>query len=239
MLLKLLTFEPAGAIIAVPTTSLPEELGGVRSWEYRYTWRRDAARTLDGLMSIGHHDESIDLWNWLRRTLSGCTRLQIMYRSDGSADLSERGLPHREGYAASVPGRVGNAASDQRQVDVYGRVLNAAHVCATTMGTGPHRRFSDGRRIFADRAVAAWRGSDHGIGGDARGAAALSVLQAPVPGRGGPPVRLSGMSVLDGDTRLWSRARDEIRAAILARGFDPSSGAFTRRLTRRPPMPAR
>ena len=118
LLLKLLTFEPTGAIIAAPTTSLPEELGGVRNWDYRYTWLRDAALTLDGLMSIGYHDESIDFWNWLRRILSGRTHLQIMYRIDGSADLPERVLPHLEGYAASAPVRVGNAAADQRQVDV-------------------------------------------------------------------------------------------------------------------------
>ena len=227
LLLKLLTFEPTGAIIAAPTTSLPEELGGVRNWDYRYTWLRDAALTLDGLMSIGYHDESIDFWNWLRRILSGQSRLQIMYRIDGSADLSERVLPHLEGYAGSAPVRVGNAAADQRQVDVYGEVLDAAHVCAAAMGAEPHRRFADVRRIFADRAVAEWRDPDNGIW-EMRAAPRhflyskllcwVAVDRA---------VRLSEMGVLDGDTTTWSRARDEIRATILERGFDPSVGAFT------------
>ena len=100
-----------GAIIAAPTTSLPEEIGGVRNWDYRYTWLRDAALTLDGLMSIGYHDESINFWNWLRRILSKRTRLQIMYRIDGGSELSERVLPRLEGYAGSAPVRVGNAAA--------------------------------------------------------------------------------------------------------------------------------
>jgi alpha,alpha-trehalase len=227
LLLKLLTFEPTGAIIAAPTTSLPEELGGVRNWDYRYTWLRDTALTLDGLMSIGYHDESIDFWNWLRRILSRRTRLQIMYRIDGSADLSERVLPHLEGYAASAPVRVGNAAADQRQVDVYGEVLDAAHVCATAMGAEPHRRFSDVRRVFADRAVAEWRDPDNGIWemrAKPRHFLYSKLMCWVAVDRA---VRLSEMGVLDGDTQTWTRARDEIRAAILERGFDRSVGAFT------------
>jgi GH15 family glucan-1,4-alpha-glucosidase len=227
LLLKLLTFEPTGAIIAAPTTSLPEELGGVRNWDYRYTWLRDAALTLDGLMSIGYHDESINFWNWLRRVLSGGRRPQSVYRIDGSADLSERVLPHLEGYAASAPVRVGNAASDQRQVDVYGEILDAAHVCATAMGVEPHRRFSDVRRIFADRAVAEWHDPDHGIWEmrTVRRHFLYSKLLCWVAVD--RAVRLSEMGVLDGDTRIWSRAREEIRAAVLERGFDRSIGAFT------------
>ena len=227
LLLKLLTFEPTGAIIAAPTTSLPEELGGVRNWDYRYTWLRDAALTLDGLMSIGYHDESIDFWNWLRRILSRRTRLQIMYRIDGSADLSERVLPHLEGYAMSGPVRVGNAAADQRQVDVYGEVLDAAHVCATAMGAAPHRRFSDGRRVFADRAVAEWRDPDNGIWemrAEPRHFLYSKLMCWVAVDRA---VRLAEMGVLEGDTETWDRARDEIRGAILERGFDPSIGAFT------------
>ena len=128
--LKLLTFAPTGALVAAPTTSLPEAIGGVRNWDYRYTWLRDSALVLSSLMAIGYHDEALAFFDWLQ-ALSVDWRgdLQIMYRVDQGTDLREQILDHLEGYRASRPVRIGNAASTQTQLDVYGHLIGAAHYC--------------------------------------------------------------------------------------------------------------
>ncbi|MEQ4300226.1 glycoside hydrolase family 15 protein [Plantactinospora sp. B6F1] len=226
LVLRGLCFDETGALVAAATAALPEEIGGVRNWDYRYTWHRDAALLLLALFRLGHADEGR---RYLRFLLDVCTnsadRLAPLVGIAGHTE-KERILPHLSGYADSAPVRIGNEAADQVQFDTYGHVLDAALVYQELTGELTEREWAVLRRQV-DTTAARWREPDHGtweIRGPCRHYVNSKVMSWVCLDRG---IQLAGM--LDDDTapvHRWRRARDELRAEILDRGYDARIGSF-------------
>ncbi len=230
-ILKMLTFGPTGALVAAPTSSLPEEVGGVCNWDYRFCWLRDAALVLHALMAIGYHEAAMDFFVWLENLCEGeCGELQIMYRLDGGRELPEHELCHLAGYRDSAPVRVGNAAGAQTQLDVYGHVLDAALVCIEGMAPPIRPGLLRVLAYLADQAATRWREPDHGLW-EARCAPrhflSSKLLCWVALDRA---VRLATAGKLAGNIGRWRGERDAVRRAILDHGYDRSARAFTQTL---------
>ena len=227
LVLHLLTFQPTGGIVAAPTTSLPESIGGIRNWDYRYTWLRDAAFTIDELMSLGHHDDAQSFLEWLAGVCAKFSQdLRIMYRVDATGDLAETELDHLEGYSGSRPVRIGNGAFEQVQHDIYGEVLASAHLLGSS-----GLPISDAQwgllRMLANLAESNWRKPDSGIW-EIRGgpfhfvhskvmcwvALDRAALLAEMMGQTGP------------ESQRWMATAKAIKTEVLQRGWNVSKQTF-------------
>src|SRR5436190_1916342 len=224
--LKALTYGPTGGLVAAPTTSLPESIGGVRNWDYRFCWLRDATLTLLAMMNAGYHDEARAWRDWLVRAIAGSPQqLQIMYGLAGERRLTEMTLPWLPGYEDSPPVRIGNAAANQMQLDVYGEVMDALHQ-GRKHGLPKHEAAWDLQCALLKHLETCWQDPDEGLW-EVRGprrhftyskmmcwvAFDRAIKACETHGRSGP-------------VEHWRRLRDRIHADVCKHGWNKKRGSF-------------
>jgi GH15 family glucan-1,4-alpha-glucosidase len=227
--LKMMIDNDSGAIVAAPTTSLPEEIGGVRNWDYRYCWIRDAAQTADALFAMGHPKDAKDYVEWAERTARSGGKdeldIQLMYSLDGNYELPEFELEHLEGYRGSRPVRIGNAAAEQLQLDSYGELLQAAYEVVRA-GEELNDGIGDFLSHVADAACSSWNKTDHGIwevrGGKRHFVHSKLMVWVALD----RAIQLSNRYGLKGNVERWRESAEHVKRSVLERGYDEEIGAF-------------
>jgi len=224
--LKALTYKPTGGLIAAPTTSLPERPGGVRNWDYRYCWLRDATFTLNALLLAGYEDEAAAWREWLLRAVAGSPDdLQILYGVTGARRLDEQELPWLPGYEKSAPVRIGNAAAKQFQLDVYGEVMDTLHL-ARAAGLPPQPEAWKVQVALLKFLESHWEIPDEGlweVRGPPRQFTHSKVMAWVAFDRAIKDAEQDG---LEGPIARWRQLRDAIHTQVCDKGFDPRSNSF-------------
>jgi GH15 family glucan-1,4-alpha-glucosidase len=228
--LKLLTYQPTGAIVAATTTSLPEQIGGERNWDYRYTWIRDAAFSLYALLHLGFGEEAEAFMDWLTERFRDCRvgesgPLQIMYGIDGRAELPEEQLTHLEGYRGSAPVRIGNDAAPQLQLDIYGELIDSVYLYNKYATPISHDAWLDLSRIV-EWLSEHWDQPDEGIWETRGGRQQFTYSRLMCWVALERAVRIARQRGLPGDIVSWMAARDTIYRQILSRGWHERRRAF-------------
>ena len=225
--LKALTYKPTGGIVAAPTTSLPEHLGGVRNWDYRYCWLRDATFTLNSLLLAGYQDEAVAWREWLLRAVAGSPEdLQILYGVTGVRRLDEYEIPWLPGYRGAAPVRVGNAASTQFQLDVYGEVMDSLHL-ARAAGLKADPAVWGFLLALLQFLESHWERPDEGlweVRGPRRHFTHSKVMAWVAFDRAIKDAKADG---IDGPIERWRQVRDAIHAQVCEKGFNSRMNSFT------------